>query len=234
MWATVRHATSRAGDPMPHDHVLVANVVEMHDAQGGWKAADTALLRHRVMDATRVGQAASAAKAEELGMPSCAPPRFAAALAARRGSRSGAGSALETAAQVRAAVDGRDLSYREERTVVRATGSGRSTSRQRCWSVDGGGAGASGLSPDRLAASIDLAEVGGNVKIQGAAKRAEVKAVAGEAKIRRDGAQLRPSLGPRVAAENVGVRLVASATSNVGPGSGTRRSWSGPRAPVKD
>jgi len=38
-----RHATSWAGDPCPHDHVLVANVIEMLDEAGGWKAATTAL-----------------------------------------------------------------------------------------------------------------------------------------------------------------------------------------------
>ncbi len=32
-YAVTRHATSRAGDPSPHDHVLVANVVEMLDAR---------------------------------------------------------------------------------------------------------------------------------------------------------------------------------------------------------
>ena len=29
---------SRAGDPCPHDHVLLANVVHMGDDKGGWKA----------------------------------------------------------------------------------------------------------------------------------------------------------------------------------------------------
>ncbi len=43
--ATARHATSRAGDPCPHDHVLVANVVRMDDAKGGWKGADMASSR---------------------------------------------------------------------------------------------------------------------------------------------------------------------------------------------
>src|SRR5206468_609638 len=31
VYAVTRHATSRAGDPCPHDHVLIANVVEMLD-----------------------------------------------------------------------------------------------------------------------------------------------------------------------------------------------------------
>jgi conjugative relaxase-like TrwC/TraI family protein len=43
IYAHTRHATSREGDPSPHDHVLLANVVEMKDERGGWKAADTAL-----------------------------------------------------------------------------------------------------------------------------------------------------------------------------------------------
>jgi hypothetical protein len=45
VYAHTRHATSRAGDPCPHDHVLLANLVEMRDHVGGWKAADTALWR---------------------------------------------------------------------------------------------------------------------------------------------------------------------------------------------
>jgi conjugative relaxase-like TrwC/TraI family protein len=35
VYAHTRHATSRAGDPCPHDHVLLTNVVEMLDQQGG-------------------------------------------------------------------------------------------------------------------------------------------------------------------------------------------------------
>ncbi|MGH9266980.1 MAG: MobF family relaxase, partial [Acidimicrobiales bacterium] len=45
VWSRTRHATSRAGDPEPHDHVLIANVVRMADAAGGWKGLDTAGLR---------------------------------------------------------------------------------------------------------------------------------------------------------------------------------------------
>jgi conjugative relaxase-like TrwC/TraI family protein len=67
IYASTRHGTSRAGDPCPHDHVLLANVVEMRDNRGGWKAADTALWRHKLMDATRHGQEASAREAERLG-----------------------------------------------------------------------------------------------------------------------------------------------------------------------
>jgi conjugative relaxase-like TrwC/TraI family protein len=67
VYAHTRHGTSRAGDPCPHDHVLVANVVEMRDAKGGFKAADTAQLRHELQAATRYAQEISARKAEELG-----------------------------------------------------------------------------------------------------------------------------------------------------------------------
>ncbi len=67
VWAVSRHATTRAGDPQVHDHVLVANVVSMRDARGGWKALDTAFLRDHLHAATAVGRMAAAAKAVELG-----------------------------------------------------------------------------------------------------------------------------------------------------------------------
>jgi len=66
-WAVTRHATSRAGDPAPHDHVLVANVVAMADDRGGWKALDTAALRDLLHAATAIGRLHSARKAIELG-----------------------------------------------------------------------------------------------------------------------------------------------------------------------
>jgi conjugative relaxase-like TrwC/TraI family protein len=66
-WARTRHATSRAGDPAPHDHVLIANLVEMADAWGGWKALDTAALRDLLHAATAVGRMAAARRAVELG-----------------------------------------------------------------------------------------------------------------------------------------------------------------------
>jgi conjugative relaxase-like TrwC/TraI family protein len=66
-FAVTRHATSRAGDPSPHDHVLVANCVEMLDDRGGWKALDSAALRDTVEAATMVGRLHSAARAVELG-----------------------------------------------------------------------------------------------------------------------------------------------------------------------
>jgi hypothetical protein len=67
IYAHTRHATSRAGDPCPHDHVLLANMVEMRDGRGGWKAADTALWREHLHAATMVGRVAAARVAVELG-----------------------------------------------------------------------------------------------------------------------------------------------------------------------
>jgi conjugative relaxase-like TrwC/TraI family protein len=67
LWARTRHLTTRAGDPEPHDHVLIANLTEMLDTRGGWKALDTGGLRDLVHAATMVGRLASAEKAVELG-----------------------------------------------------------------------------------------------------------------------------------------------------------------------
>jgi conjugative relaxase-like TrwC/TraI family protein len=66
-YAVTRHGTTRAGDPGPHDHVLVANVVEMLDRKGGFKGLDSAALRDTVEAATMVGRLHSAARAVELG-----------------------------------------------------------------------------------------------------------------------------------------------------------------------
>ena len=67
VFAHTRHATSRAGDPAPHDHVLVANLVEMRDERGGWKAADTTVWREHLHAATVTGRVAGARRAVELG-----------------------------------------------------------------------------------------------------------------------------------------------------------------------
>ena len=67
VWATSRHATTRAGDPQLHDHVLIANAVWMLDTHGGWKGLDTAFLRDHLHAATAVGRMAAAARAVELG-----------------------------------------------------------------------------------------------------------------------------------------------------------------------
>jgi conjugative relaxase-like TrwC/TraI family protein len=67
LWARTRHATSRAGDPAPHDHVLIANLTEMLDDRGGWKALDTAGIRDLVHAATMAGRLAAAERAVSLG-----------------------------------------------------------------------------------------------------------------------------------------------------------------------
>jgi conjugative relaxase-like TrwC/TraI family protein len=67
LWARTRHATSRAGDPAPHDHVLIANLTEMLDDRGGWKALDTAGIRDLLHAATMAGRLAAAEKAVQLG-----------------------------------------------------------------------------------------------------------------------------------------------------------------------
>jgi conjugative relaxase-like TrwC/TraI family protein len=66
-YATTRHATSRAGDPSAHDHVLIANVVAMLDDKGGWKALDTAAVRDVLHSATAVGRVVAARTAVGLG-----------------------------------------------------------------------------------------------------------------------------------------------------------------------
>jgi conjugative relaxase-like TrwC/TraI family protein len=67
VYSHARHATTRAGDPGPHDHVLIANVVEMRDERGGTKAPDTTLWREHLHAATMVGRLASAKVAVDLG-----------------------------------------------------------------------------------------------------------------------------------------------------------------------
>src|SRR5687767_2424766 len=67
IYAVTRHATSRAGDPNPHDHVLVANLVRMADEKGGWKGAHTALMREHLHAATMFGRVAAAHEAVSLG-----------------------------------------------------------------------------------------------------------------------------------------------------------------------
>jgi conjugative relaxase-like TrwC/TraI family protein len=67
VYAVTRHGTSREGDPHAHDHVLIANVCEMRDAKGGYKALKSDELRDQDEAATMVGRLHSAAKAIELG-----------------------------------------------------------------------------------------------------------------------------------------------------------------------
>jgi hypothetical protein len=67
IYAHTRHATSRAGDPCPHDHVLIVNAVEMLDCKGGWKAPDTTVWREHLHAATAYGRMCSARVAVEMG-----------------------------------------------------------------------------------------------------------------------------------------------------------------------
>jgi conjugative relaxase-like TrwC/TraI family protein len=67
VYAVTRHGTSREGDPHAHDHVLVANVCEIDDAEGGYKALKSDELRDRDEAATMVGRLHSAARAIGLG-----------------------------------------------------------------------------------------------------------------------------------------------------------------------
>jgi hypothetical protein len=67
IYCHTRHATTRAGNPGPHDHVLLVNLVRMLDEKGGWKAAYMSLWRDHLHAATQYGLVASAAKAVELG-----------------------------------------------------------------------------------------------------------------------------------------------------------------------
>ena len=123
IWATSRHATTRAGDPQVHDHVLIANAVLMRDARGGWKGADTAFLRDHLHAATAVGRMAGAAKAVELGYGIVADP----GPSGRLGGWAIAGIPAEVcelhstrSAQITAAV-GPDASYAARSVAARAT-----------------------------------------------------------------------------------------------------------------
>ncbi|MGD0595859.1 MAG: MobF family relaxase, partial [Acidimicrobiales bacterium] len=123
IWATSRHATTRAGDPQVHDHVLIANAVAMADARGGWKGADTAFLRDHLHAATAVGRMAAAARAVELGYGIVAD----AGPSGRLGSWAIAGIPAEVcalhstrSAQITAAV-GADASYASRSVAARAT-----------------------------------------------------------------------------------------------------------------
>ena len=123
IWATSRHATTRAGDPQVHDHVLIANAVFMRDASGGWKGADTAFLRDHLHAATAVGRMAAAAKAVELGYGIVADP----GPSGRLGGWAIAGIPAEVcelhstrSAQITAAV-GPDASYAARSVAARAT-----------------------------------------------------------------------------------------------------------------
>ena len=91
IYARTRHATTRSGDPGPHDHVLIANAVEMLDAKGGWKAAHTTQWRDHLHAATVVGRLHAAWQATQLGY----------GLRPDRGSRDGWGIGPSTASPKR-------------------------------------------------------------------------------------------------------------------------------------
>jgi conjugative relaxase-like TrwC/TraI family protein len=122
-WAVSRHATTRAGDPQVHDHVLVANLVQMSDEHGGWKALNTGLLRDHLHATTAVGRVAAAAKAVELGYGIEPDP----GRSGRLGGWAISGIPKEAwevhanrSAQIEAAV-GPDASYRSRSVAARAT-----------------------------------------------------------------------------------------------------------------
>jgi conjugative relaxase-like TrwC/TraI family protein len=67
VYATTRHGTSRAGDPSPHDHNLIANVTGMLDGIGGHKGLRNGMFAGTVEAATMVGRLHSAYVAVKLG-----------------------------------------------------------------------------------------------------------------------------------------------------------------------
>jgi hypothetical protein len=66
-YGVTRHATSRSGDPSPHDHVLVANIIEPAGRGRRYLGLDSAALRDTTEAATMVGRLHSAWCAVELG-----------------------------------------------------------------------------------------------------------------------------------------------------------------------
>ncbi|MEX2627742.1 MAG: MobF family relaxase, partial [Ilumatobacteraceae bacterium] len=163
-WAVTRHGTSRAGDPAVHDHVLVANVVEMLDTKGGWKALDTASLRDVLHAATVVGRLAAAWRAVELGYGIAADEGRSGRL---RGWRV-AGVPEEVcdlfskrSAEIDDFVDDR-ASYRARAVAARTTRSAKAEQPPDLlairWQAELAGI---GWAPDRLRQSIDAAGPGG-------------------------------------------------------------------------
>ncbi|MGH9086676.1 MAG: AAA family ATPase, partial [Acidimicrobiales bacterium] len=162
IFAHTRHATSRAGDPCPHDHVLLANVVEMADETGGWKAANTSLWREHLHAATMAGRVAAAHRAVELGYGIEADP----GPSGRLGHWRIAGIPddildmhSKRAAEITAAVEVRgDTSYRARGVAARTT---RTAKEHRSegelvgrWRAE---LAAAGWPPDRLLASVQAA-----------------------------------------------------------------------------
>ncbi|MGH9077042.1 MAG: MobF family relaxase, partial [Acidimicrobiales bacterium] len=180
-YAVTRHATSRAGDPCPHDHVLVANVIEMLDEAGGWKAATTALWREHLHAATQVGRVAAAAKAVELGYGIAADSGPSGRL--RHWRIDGMPGEIlnlhsKRAAEITAAVEERGAdSYRARGVAARTTRAakrhvpeGELVARWRAELVS------IGWTPDRLTASVDAAT---GSRIIGEPSRAELHRVLG-------------------------------------------------------
>jgi conjugative relaxase-like TrwC/TraI family protein len=162
IYAHTRHATSRSGDPSPHDHVLLANVLEMKDEQGGWKAADTALWREHLHAATMAGRVAAARVALDLGYAIEADP----GPSGRLGHWRIAGVPEQVmelhskrAAQIEAECQRRgEASYRARGVAARTTrrakgheGEGELVSRWRTELAD------AGWPVERLAASVEAA-----------------------------------------------------------------------------
>jgi conjugative relaxase-like TrwC/TraI family protein len=162
-WAVSRHATTRAGDPQVHDHILVANIVKMGDERGGWKGLDTGLLRDHLHAATAVGRMAAAAKAVELGYAIEADS----GPSGRLGGSAIGGipkEAWEVHATRAAQIDdvvGRDASYRSRAIAARATRDRKSHDRVEDlvprWRDELARA---GHPPRELAAAVDRAGLG--------------------------------------------------------------------------
>jgi conjugative relaxase-like TrwC/TraI family protein len=66
-YVVTRHATTREGDPGPHDHIMIASITEMLDTKGGFKGLFSALVRDFSEAAAMAGRMRSAAKAIEFG-----------------------------------------------------------------------------------------------------------------------------------------------------------------------
>jgi conjugative relaxase-like TrwC/TraI family protein len=63
--AHTRHATSRAGDPHIHDHLLFANLAQLKD--GTVRAANTRVWTQRLEEAAKYAAGQSAQEARRLG-----------------------------------------------------------------------------------------------------------------------------------------------------------------------
>jgi len=181
VYAVTRHATSRAGDPCPHDHVLVANVVEMLDEHGGWKAATTALWREHLHAATQVGRAAAAHRAVQLGYGIAADSGPSGRL--RHWRIAGIGDEIlelhsKRAAEITAAVEergtdtyrARGVAARTTRAAKRHVPEGELLARWRAELAS------IGWTPDRLASSIDAAS---GARVVGEPGLAELRRVLG-------------------------------------------------------